>query len=42
VSKTNPREIQTSSLILAKISETNQPILALIKMVLDAKKLANL
>ena len=38
VPKTNSREIQTNSLILAKNPQTNQPILALMKMVLDASK----
>jgi hypothetical protein len=33
VPKTNPREIQTNSLILAKNPQTNQPILALMEMV---------
>jgi hypothetical protein len=38
MSKTNPREIQTNSLILAKNPQTNKPILALMEMVLDASK----
>jgi hypothetical protein len=36
-----PREMQTNSLILAKVPrqmKTNQPILVLLKMVLDASK----
>jgi hypothetical protein len=33
-----PREMQTNSLILAKIPQTNQSILVLLEMVLDASK----
>jgi hypothetical protein len=33
-----PREMQTNSLILAKNPQTNQSILVLLEMVLDASK----